>query len=309
MSSCARALFSALLLAAALPCAAQEPSPQAAELRAYYDKAFSFYMAGDYARAIEHWSMILRADPKQVTAKNMIAEARQKMAGSSENLKASFYALVEKGRYSDALIKIETMLASDPTNPAYEKLQASLRRISVLVARRPAAASRHWTAACAGLSAWVSEKADLPFAYDALRYAAELAPGEIAFKRLIALAEEEDPQLRLNDTKPATSGILDHKKELGLRHIYDSKFYLAAKELEGVLRLEPLDIVALKRIGSVYLQLKDYRQARKAWQKASELSPGDEQLQEYLAALDKAAPAGEKTGTKKPARKDKPGTI
>ncbi|HNW43356.1 MAG TPA: tetratricopeptide repeat protein [Elusimicrobiales bacterium] len=287
-------------LALALPSAAQDPAPQAADLRGFYDKAFGFYMAGNYAKAIEQWNMILRADPKQITAQNMIEEARQKMAGSSASLKSSFYALVEKGRYSDALVKIETMLASDSTNPAYQKLQGSLRQISA-VAPRKTASSKAWNAAAAGLSAWINEKPDLAFTYDALRYAQELDPADKVFTKLIALLEEEDSQLRLNDTKPAASKILDHKKELALRHIYDSKFYLAAKELEGVLRLEPQDIVALKRIGSVYLQLKDYRQARKAWQKAAGLAPDDEQLTEYLAALDKAAPAGAETGTKKPA--------
>ena len=76
---------------------------------------------------------------------------------------------------------------------------------------------------------------------------------------------------------------------MALHHIYDSKFYLAVKELEGVLRLEPSDMTALKRVGSAYVQLKDYRQARQAWQKALKLSPDDEQLKEYLDALDQAA--------------------
>jgi len=78
---------------------------------------------------------------------------------------------------------------------------------------------------------------------------------------------------------------------MALDHIYDSKYYLAVKELEGVLRLDPGDVTALKRAGSVYLQLKDYRQARRSWQKALEISPNDAQLKEYLSALDKAAPA------------------
>lgn len=308
MRSFAYLVLAVLMFSPSPRCAAQEPSVPAADLRAFYDKAFGYYMTGDYAKAIEQWNIILRADPKQVTAQNMIEEARQKMAGSSANLKSSFYALVEKGRYSDALLKIETMLASDSTNPAYQKLQGRLRRISAVTPRK-LAASKAWNVAAAGLSAWVSEKEDLSFAYDALRYALELAPAEKMLKemapsekifaRLVALLEDEDSQLRLNDTKPASSGILDHKKELALRFIYDSKFYMAAKELEGVLRLEPQDITALKRLGSVYLQQKDYRQARKAWQKAAELAPQDEQLKEYLAALDKAAPSGEKPPAKR----------
>jgi tetratricopeptide (TPR) repeat protein len=233
--------------------------------------------------------MILRADPKQITAKNMIDDARQKMAGSSTNLKNDFHTLIDKGHYEDALVKLESLLASDPTSPLYEKLRDRLRRISALVSRK--GNSKAWNTAAAGISTWVSDKEDLSFSYDALRYAAELAPADRTIPRLVAALEEEDAQLKLNDTKPANAAILDHKKEMALRQIYDSKFYLAAKELEEVLRLEPQDIVALKRLGSVYLQLKDYKQARRTWQKAAELSPEDEQLKEYLAALDQVSPA------------------
>ena len=112
----------------------------------------------------------------------------------------------------------------------------------------------------------------------------------------MAALETESPQLRLNDTKPQNVALLEHKKEKALHHIYDSKFYLAVKELEGVLRLEPDDVTALKRVGSAYLQLKDYRQARSSWQRALRLSPGDEQLPEYLKALEEAMPEAARPG-------------
>jgi len=273
------------------PPASAQPAAQvpASEVREYYDKAFGFYTAGDYQKAMEYWNMVLRADPKQVTARNMIEEARQKMASSSVDLKGAFSRLLERGRYADALAKLEELLATDPTNPYYLKAQRQLRKIAALLPRKPSAA-KHWNAAASGILSWVAEKEDLPFAYDALRYAAETAPDEAAPQKLVKALEDEAPQLRLNDTKPRNAGVLDHKKELALHDIYDAKYYLAVKELEGVLRLEPDDVVALKRIGSAYLQLKDYRQARQAWQRALELTPDDDQLKQYLQALDEAAP-------------------
>lgn len=278
-----------MLALAAAPAAAQEAPPsQTSEMREQYDKAFGYYVAGDYSKAIEYWNLVLRADPKQVTARNMIEEARQKMAGTSASLKSAFAKLLERGRYAEALMKLEEMLASDPTSPHYQKLQGKLRKIADLAPQKPSA-SRAWTAAGEGIAAWLSEKEDLGFAYDALRYASELAPSDKTFPRLVRALEEESPQLKLNDTKPENTPILEHKKEKSLHHIYDSKFYLAVKELEGVLRLDPDDVTALKRAGSAYVQLKDYRQARQAWQKALKLSPGDEQLKEYLEALDRAA--------------------
>ena len=284
-------LVSALFIFAPPAALAQDPAPAVnAEMKGYYDKAFGYYVAGDYARAIEHWNLVLRADPKQTTARNMIEDARRKMAGSAVNLKGSFSRLLDKGRYADALIKLEELLATDPTSPYYLKLQGRLNTISALVPAKPSS-SKAWNAAAEGVSAWLGEKEDLPFAYDALRYASELSPSDKTIGRLIAALEEEVPQLKLNDSKPENSGVLDHKKKMALDHIYDSKFYMAVKELEGVLRLEPGDVTALKRAGSAYLQLKDYRKARRAWQKALEISPKDEQLTEYLQALEKAAPA------------------
>lgn len=285
-------LISAFLFFCAPAARAQTaPAKEPTDIKAAYDKAFGFYVAGDYPRAIENWNLVLTADPKQTTARNMIEEARRKMAGSSLNQRGALNSLLQKGRYADALIKLEEMLAADQTTPYYVKLQGRLGKISPLVPAKPSS-SKAWNAASEGVSAWLSEKEDLPFAYDALRYASELATAEKVFGKLTAALEEESPQLKLNDSKPENTGVLDHKKKMALDHIYDSKFYMAVKELEGVLRLEPGDVTALKRAGSAYLQLKDYRQARRAWQKALEIAPKDEQLTEYLQALDKAAPAG-----------------
>ena len=282
-------LLAVLFLGGAPGAGAQEAAAAAenSEIRGYYDKAFGYYVAGDYPKAIEHWSMVLRSDPKQTTARNMIEDARKKMAGTSADLKGALSRLLERGRYADALLKLEELLATDQTNPYYIGLQGRLRKIAALAPAKPSS-SKAWSAASEGISAWLGEKEDLPFAYDALRYAEELAPAEKVFGKLIAALEEEDPQLKLNDTKPQNSGILEHKKKMALDQIYDSKFYLAVKELEGVLRLEPNDITALKRAGSAYLQLKDYRQARRSWKKALQLSPEDTQLKEYLDALETA---------------------
>ena len=297
--------LAALLLLSPAAFAADAPSGQGGEneeVKAAYDKAFGHYVAGDYQKAIENWDVVLKIDPKQTTARNMIDEARRRMAGSAVNLRASLTKLLNASRYGDALVKVDELLAADSTNPYYLKLQGRLKTVSAIVPSRPAGAGRAWNAAAEGVAYWLSEKEDLPFAYDALRYAAELAPGEKPLTRLILALEEESPQLKLNDTKPPNTPILEHKKKVALDEIYDSKFYMAVKELEGVLRLEPNDVTALKRAGSAYLQLKEYRAARRAWQRALELSPKDEQLPQYLEALDKVAPA-EQQPPARPARK------
>lgn len=297
-------LIACFILAALRPAvfAAGEQSDgsRSDQMKTYYDKAFEYYLARDYQKAIEQWDLVLKLDPYQVTAKNMIDEARGKMAKTTGSVKPQFYKLVLKGSYGEALLKLEEMLASDATNPAYLKLQQRLKKVKAVVEKKPNE-SRSWTLAVNGLAYYISETEDPYFAYDSLRYAAELNPGEPRFQALLSVIDQEKPDIRLNDTKPENVGILDHKKDLALHYIYDAKFYLAVKELQSVLKLEPDDVVALKRLGSAHLQLKDYAQAKSTWQKALRIAPEDEQLKEYIDALDKMAP--EEVKPQRPTRK------
>jgi tetratricopeptide (TPR) repeat protein len=279
-------------------------TPENGQIAKDYDKAFECYLRGAYQEAVDIWSRILRLDPGQVTAKNMIVEARQKLAASASGQKGKFYALVTRGKYSEALAKIEGMTAIDPSNPALFMLTGRIKKVAA-IADRKLANSKPWNLASLGVNNYVSEEENLPFAYDTFRYAAELNPSEPRFARLVAMLEEESPQLKLNDTKPPQIGVLEHKKDLGLRYIYDSKFYLAVKELESALKLEPEDPVTLKRLGSTYLQLKDYPRAREAWNKAARLTPQDGQLQGYLQALNAMPEAAAPPKKKRKARAKK----
>lgn len=279
------------LLWLALPASAQRDAASE-QLKGYYDKAFEYYVAKDYTRAIEQWELALKTDPKQVTARNMIDDARRKLSQSAGSQRSKFTQLMAAGRYQEAQFKLEEMLALDPGNPEFTSLQARLKRVTAVAGAKPSN-SKPWNVAAAGLAAFVGFSPDPAFAYDALRYARELAPKEARFEKLVALVEEEEPNVKLNDSKPENVSVIEHKKEVALHEIYDGKYYLAVKELEAVIRLEPGDVVSLKRLGSAYLQLKNYPQARHAWQKALAISPEDEQLKEYLAALDKASPQTE----------------
>ncbi|HOI43941.1 MAG TPA: tetratricopeptide repeat protein [Elusimicrobiales bacterium] len=273
----------ALLLPAASAFAQTPPDPE--QLKRYYDKAFEYYVAGDLVKSIENWNLVLRLDPDQVTAKNMIGEARRRMGEIWEKEKKAYARQLAAGRWSDALLTVEKLLATDPKNPLFLRLQERLRDILLTVRDKPSS-NRAWNAAALGLVYYAGEEEDHPFAYDALRYAAELAPSDKRLTALVAAMEKLHPDYKLRDTRLPGVPILDHKRETALQYIYDAKFNLAIRELEYILMLEPEDALSLKRLGSTYLQLKDYRKARRAWQQALKASPGDEQLKEYLAALD-----------------------
>jgi cytochrome c-type biogenesis protein CcmH/NrfG len=273
-------------------------------LQQYYDSAFKYYLEKDYKKAIEQWNMVLKIDPTQITAKNMIEQAREKLGKSSAEGKSKFYSLVDNGNYKEALLKVEEMLVEDAENPLFLKFQKKLKKITSVITKKPQN-TKAWKIAVLGLSHYINENEDLNFAYDALRYSSELSPQDSRFQSLISILEEEEPGLKLNDTKPPNISIIEHKKNIALHYIYDSKFYLAIKELQSVLKLEPEDIVSLKRLGSAYLQLKDYERARDCWEKALKISPEDEQLKEYLQALDKVSQSNPSPKEKKKRRNKK----
>lgn len=277
------ALPLAMLLA--VPASFAQNPPDPTQLKKYYDKAFEYYVAGDLVKAIENWNLVLRLDPEQVTARNMIKEARRRMDELWESEKKKYARQLAAGKWSDALLTVEKLLASDPKNPLFLRLQERLKDIMVAVKTKPSS-NKAWNAAALGLYYYAGEEEDHPFAYDALRYAAELAPRDRRLGELVETIEKVHPDYKLRDTRLPGVPILDHKRETALQYIYDSKFNLAIRELEYILMLDPDDALSLKRLGSTYLQLKDYRKARQAWQKALRASPGDEQLKEYLAALD-----------------------
>ncbi len=254
------------------------------QIKICYDKAFQNYCDKNYQKAIDYWNMILKLDPHQITAKNMIKEARAKLGKTSSSLKIKLFRLIKKGKYSQAKLTVEELLASDSSNPLYWEYQRRTKSVVAIIGRNYLKGKAN-NIAGKGILAYIIEKEDLDFAYDAFRYAHELYPKAKRFRLLIAMIEKEKPSLKLNATKPANIGIVEHKKNVALRQIYDSKYYLAIKILKSVLRLEPNDILTLKRLGSTYLQLKNYRQAERTWKKALKLSPNDTQLKKYLAAL------------------------
>lgn len=255
-----------------------------AQVKTYYDKAFRYYCEKNYHKAIDYWNMVIKLDANQITAKNMIIEARVKLGKTSSSLKIQLLKLIRQGKYLQAKLKVEELLGTDSSNPLYLQYQKRTKNVATIIERNYLKGKANIIAG-KGVLDYVTKKSDLDFAYDAFRYAYELAPKSKRFRRLIEMIEEEKPSLKLNATKPTNVGIVEHKKDVALRQIYDSKYYLALKILKSVLRLEPNDVLTLKRLGSTYIQLKNYPQAERTWKKAFKLAPKDVQLKKYLAAL------------------------
>ncbi len=283
-------IFISFILIVVFPISqAQEEAPASensdySSMSQYYDKGFEYYRTRDYSKAIENWNKAINIDPQQVTARKMIEDARKKLDEANKGLKSAIQDFIAKGKYSQALAEANELLGMDPTNPDYQKLFHRLSEITRITSSLPR--FKPWLIAGIGVRAFLQEPEDMRLAYDAFRYAKELAPKETGIGKMLVFFESEHPELVLEESLPPGIGLLDYKKNTGLHCIYDAKYHLAVKELSAVLALEPNDVVALKRIGSAYYQLKDKARAKDAWMKAYKVSPEDAQLKRYLEQLD-----------------------
>src|SRR3989339_270314 len=136
----------------------------------YYDQAFAYFNARDYAKAIEDWNAVLAIDAEQITAKKMIEEARRKLEDSNKEPWLEIQGLIGKGKYREALTKLRELLSQDNANSKYRKLNYKLEKAADIVPVLPPK-SKSWHVAGLGLRAFLSEKEDSRLAYDALRYA------------------------------------------------------------------------------------------------------------------------------------------
>lgn len=279
-----------LLLAAALPLAAAETSPpgtNAAQIKKLYDDAFRYFSASHYSRAIQEWSAVLKLDPAQKTAGQMIRAARERIDARDKAEQAKVFRHVSAGRYQKGLVELQVLLDRDPLHPLYQTLQERLQRVSEIVPAAPAR-DRAWKAAVTGLGGYIARKEDLQLAYNGLRYARELDGKERRFERLIELVTAARPELTAEKVTPGMP-LLEYKGIVALNQIYDGKYHLAVDVLNQILALEPNDIVSLKRLGSAYYSLGRYAQARQAWKRALQLDPRDASLKRFLAEADKKA--------------------
>lgn len=259
----------------------QETTPDLDLMHRHYDMAFEFYGTREYSKAIEQWTQVLQIDPKQVTAGKMIKEARKKLRETGKGSKAKLDALIAKGNYRKALLKIYELLDQYPNSAFYQKLQYRLEKLTRIVPQLPRK-NKAWRIAGMGIKTFLSKIESSRFAYDTLRYARDIDSKDSRIWEILSFFESEHPKLIIEYGVPPEVNLLEYKKNAALRYIYDGKYHLAIKELNSILILEPNDVIALKRIGSAYFQLNDKARAKKAWRKAYKLSPKDSRLKKWL---------------------------
>lgn len=257
---------------------------QRQDIQRRYEKALKLYTDGGYSQAIAEWTAILELSPAQQTAETMIRQARAKIDARDRKEQDRLFAQARDGRFQKALVELQALLARDATHPLYKTLGERLQRVTEIVATAPG--TKPWRKAAIGLSGYVARVDDLTLAYNGLRYARELDPGEKRFARLLELVLAADPTLT-KDAIPDGAGILKYKRDLALNRIQDGRYLEAVVLLDQVLALEPSDLTSLKRQGSAYFMLKRYPRAEAAWTRALQIAPNDAQLKKFLSRLQK----------------------
>jgi tetratricopeptide (TPR) repeat protein len=279
-----------LLRLGAAPSAAAEAAPsKAVEVQKYYDQAFGYYKAGDYGRAIQVWDDILRLDPDQRTAKDMIREVQNNIEKENARRLASVLAHVRIGRYRTALSGLETLLENGNRTPFAAALQASLEEIVQITPQVPAR-TKAWNLASLSLNAALGKNSDYKLAYNGLRYACELDSADERLKRLLDWFLSHHPEFVNTDNVTPGMTWLEYKRSLALDHMYGARYHQAIDTLNEILALEPADLVALKRLGSAYYSLDLPDKARESWQQALAIAPEDPQLKKFLRKLSSLRP-------------------
>ncbi|MBI3288655.1 MAG: tetratricopeptide repeat protein [Elusimicrobia bacterium] len=268
--------------------------PKSVIVQRYYDQAFGYYKAGDYGRAIQIWDDILRLDPEQRTAKEMIREVQKNIEQANSRRMAAVLAHIRLGHYRSALSGLETLLEEGNRTPFASNLQSQLEEI-VQIKPTVSDKTKPWRLAVMSLNAALGKTQEIKLAYNGLRYARELAPEDAHIKRLLDWFLNRHPEFTNSDVVTPGMTLLEYKRSLALDHLYGARYHQAIETLNDILALEPEDVVALKRLGSAYYSLGLPEKARQSWQEALVLAPSDPQLKKFLRKLaPEGAPAAKK---------------
>ncbi|HAM36071.1 MAG TPA: hypothetical protein DEB40_04915 [Elusimicrobia bacterium] len=277
----------ALLLLLAAPAAlrgAAAIESDSGKLQPLYEKAFNYYRSGDYAQAIQLWNDILRLDPAQKTARQMIGRIRMEIMRKNSRKLSTLFSHVNAGRYHKALLALQSLIEEDPTHSRYQTLQSALEEISAVLPRAPTD-TKAWRMAVVGLGGILGPRENPRLAHNGLRYAMELDPNEARFQKLYNCVLARHPELAGTDAVTPGMKFMEYKQLNAINYIYDAKYNLAVDTLNEILTLEPRDLLALKRLGSAYYSLGHRDKARQAWTRALRLAPDDPQLKKFLKKL------------------------
>ena len=187
-------------------------------------------------------------------------------------------AAYEKGLYQRAVEKLNSSLSLDPKNIEAKNKLLKLERVAKILPKEIKETKRAKLINQAVLSYL---DGDIKLTLNTLRYLSSLEPEDRDVDRLLkTIARVEGVEL-VEEVTPGMS-LVDQKLYNALNYFYDGKYDMTIREAQDVLKLEPNNALAYKRIGSAFFAMGQKEKARDAWKKSLEINPADRSLKEFL---------------------------
>lgn len=252
------------------------------DVNTYYKDAMESFYNKDYKAAIQCWEKILEIDPSQKNPKNLIKMARTKMLENITPWTKDIDNLLRKGEYRQALVKYNQLLELDPTNPNWKSDAAKLEKFTTIVAPSITGSGAINNLLRKSVSGYMGKSADGRVAVLASRYAWQQAQSNALAKSVFLFMDKEYTVIARLEVADTKKNVIEQKLDTVLDAIYDGKYEYATIECNLILEIEPNNVLAWKRLGSIYYAEGKINQARETWQKASKIAPNDSELKIFL---------------------------
>lgn len=204
------------------------------------------------------------------------------ITAASETMALEHYkeavAAYERGLYQRAVEKLIRALSLDPKNIEAKSKLVKLERVAKIIPREVKETKRAKLIKQAVLSYL---DGDIKLTLNALRYLLSVEPEDREVERLLKTIARVEKVDLVEEITPGMS-LVDQKLYNALNYFYEGKYDMTIREAYDVLKLEPNNALAYKRIGSAFFAMGQREKAKQAWNRSLQMNPADKSLREFL---------------------------
>ncbi|MBA7465442.1 hypothetical protein ES707_00611 [subsurface metagenome] len=204
------------------------------------------------------------------------------ITAASETMALEHYkeavAAYERGLYQRAVEKLIRTLSLDPRNIEAKSKLVKLERVAKIIPREVKETKRAKLIKQAVLSYL---DGDIKLTLNALRYLLSVEPEDREVERLLKTIARVEKVDLVEEITPGMS-LVDQKLYNALNYFYEGKYDMTIREAHDVLKLEPNNALAYKRIGSAFFAMGQREKAKQAWNRSLQMNPADKTLREFL---------------------------
>lgn len=204
------------------------------------------------------------------------------ITAASETMALEHYkeavAAYERGLYQRAVEKLIRALSLDPKNIEAKSKLVKLERVAKIIPREVKETKRAKLIKQAVLSYL---DGDIKLTLNALRYLLSVEPEDREVERLLKTIARVEKVDLVEEITPGMS-LVDQKLYNALNYFYEGRYDMTIREAHDVLKLEPNNALAYKRIGSAFFAMGQREKAKQAWNRSLQMNPADRTLKEFL---------------------------